>query len=99
MSFFDGAGNALSLPLTYVQSGTNTSASTITQTIAAGSTLVVLTQGNSTGATVVGSAQLTTTGNISGFTRDRASGLGVPTAHEWYRLGFKPAAKRTQALT
>jgi hypothetical protein len=67
MSFFDGAGNALSLPLTYVQSGTNTSASTITQTIAAGSTLVVLTQGNSTGATVVGSAQLTTTGNISGF--------------------------------
>jgi hypothetical protein len=50
-----------------VQSGTATTASTITQTITAGGTLVVLTQGNNTGASLVGSAQLTDTGNVSGF--------------------------------
>jgi hypothetical protein len=67
LGFFDNDGNALSLPLTFVQSGTATTASTITQTIMAGGTLVVLTQGNNTGASLVGSAQLTATGNVSGF--------------------------------
>jgi M6 family metalloprotease-like protein len=67
LSFFDNNGNALSLPLTFVQSGTATTASTLSQTIAAGATLVILTQGNNAGASVVGSAQLSTTGNISGF--------------------------------
>jgi hypothetical protein len=67
LGFFDNDGNALSLPLTFVQSGTATTASTITQTIIAGGTLVVLTQGNNTGASLVGSAQLTATGNVSGF--------------------------------
>jgi hypothetical protein len=67
LSFFGDGGNALSLPLKFVQSGTITNASTITQTIAAGGTLVVLTQGNNAGATVAGSVQLTTAGGISGF--------------------------------
>jgi len=67
LSFFDDNGSALSLPLTFLQSGTTTTASTLTQTIAAGASLVVLTQGNDTGASVVGSAQLTTTGNVGGF--------------------------------
>ena len=40
---------------------------TITQTIAAGGTLVLLTEGNNAAATVAGSVQLTTTGSISGF--------------------------------
>jgi hypothetical protein len=67
LSFFDNNGTALSLPLTFMQSGTPTTASTISQTVAAGATLVILTQGNNAGASVVGSAQLTTTGNVSGF--------------------------------
>jgi len=66
LSFFDDNGNALSLPLTFVQSGIITMDSTLSQTIAAGATSVILTQGNNTAASV-GSAQLTTTGNVSGF--------------------------------
>jgi hypothetical protein len=67
LSFFDNNGNALSLPLIFVQSGATTTASTLSQTIAADATLVILTQGNNAGASVVGSAQLSATGNISGF--------------------------------
>jgi pimeloyl-ACP methyl ester carboxylesterase len=67
LSFFDNTGNALSLPLTFVQSGTATTASAVSQTITAGGTLVVLTQGANAGASLVGSAQLTTTGTVSGF--------------------------------
>jgi hypothetical protein len=67
LSLFDNNGNALSLPLTFVQSGGTTTASTLSQTIAAGATLVILAQGNNAGASVVGSAQLTTSGNIGGF--------------------------------
>jgi hypothetical protein len=78
LGFFDNNGNALSLPLSFVQSGTATTASTITQTITAGGTLVVVTQGSDTGASLVGSAQLTTTGNVSGFAVFRYN----PTGHE-----------------
>jgi hypothetical protein len=67
LSFFDDSGNALSLPLTFVQSGATMTASTTSQTIAAGATLVVLTEGTNAGASVVGSAQLTSGGNVSGF--------------------------------
>jgi len=68
LSFFDDNGNALSLPLTFVQSANmTTTASTLTQAITAGATLVILTQGSNAGASLVGSAQLTTTGTVSGF--------------------------------
>ena len=67
LSFFDNSGNALSLPLTLVQSGTTMTASTLTQTIAAGATLIILTQGPNAAASVVGSAQLTTNGSVGGF--------------------------------
>ncbi len=66
LSFFDNNGNPLALPLTFVQSGAATTATGISQTIAAGATLVILTEGSNANA-AVGSAQLTTTGNISGF--------------------------------
>jgi hypothetical protein len=65
LSFFDNNGNALSLPVTLVQSGTATTTPTLTETIAAGATLIVQTQSNATAA--VGSAQLRTDGNIGGF--------------------------------
>jgi hypothetical protein len=67
LSFFDNNGNALSLPLTFVQPGATMTVPTISPTIAAGATLVILTQGSNAGATLVGSAQLTTTGNVGGF--------------------------------
>src|SRR5438132_5230265 len=65
LSFFDDNGNSMSLPLTFVQSGA-TIASTISHTIPAGAMLVIITQGNNA-VTSVGSAQLTTTGNVDGF--------------------------------
>jgi len=67
LSFFDNSGNALSLPLTFVQTGVTTTTSTLSQTIAADATLVILTQGNNAGPSVVGSAQLSSTGNVGGF--------------------------------
>jgi minor extracellular serine protease Vpr len=63
LSFFDQNGNALSVPLV----GAGAPTSTFTQTLAAGSMLVVQTQANDAAGGIVGSAQLTTTGNISGF--------------------------------
>jgi len=64
LSLFDNNGHALPLPLTLVQSGTITTASTLTKTIGAGATLVIL----ATGQTLAtGSAQLATVGNVTGF--------------------------------
>ena len=67
LKFFDPNGNALSLPLSYPQSssGPITQAPSVTQTIAAGATLVVQSGGAPT--LLTGSAQLTTSGNVSGF--------------------------------
>jgi hypothetical protein len=67
LNFFDNNGVALSLPLTFVQSGATTNGSIVSKIIAGGATLVILTQGSNAGASVVGSAQLTTTGSVSGF--------------------------------
>ena len=67
LSFFDENGIALPVPLLLPQSGTNVTTSALTQTLAAGAMLVVNTQAQDALALVIGSAQLTTTGNISGF--------------------------------
>jgi hypothetical protein len=67
LSFFDDNGYALSWPLTFLQSGTAITAPAITETLGAGATLVVLTKGNSSGTSVVGSARLMTDGTVSGF--------------------------------
>ena len=67
LSFFGDDGSALSLPLTIVQSGTATTTSSLTQTIAPGNQLVIVTSTADPQISVEGSAQLTTTGNIGGF--------------------------------
>jgi hypothetical protein len=67
LSFFDNNGSPLALPLKFVQSGATMTAPAVSQTIAAGATLTIQTEGSYVGASVVGSAQLTTAGNISGF--------------------------------
>jgi len=65
--FTDDHGNALPLPLSYPQTGATFTQTSVNETIAAGATLVVVTQGPATGITATGSAQLVTNGNISGF--------------------------------
>ncbi len=67
LSFFtDQTGIAQPLPLTFPQGNiAATSATSVTQTLAPGATLIIV----STGAPqlITGSAQLTSTGNVSGF--------------------------------
>lgn len=68
LSFFDDNGAAATLPLSLPQTGaTLASAPTFQQTIAAGATLIVESEGPSTLAGITGSAQLETSGNVSGF--------------------------------
>ena len=55
----------MSLPLTLPQGGAATTASSISQTIAPGASLWI--QSAAAGALLAGSAQLTTTGNVSGY--------------------------------
>ena len=68
LSFYDDNGNPVSLPLTFEDTGTNSTTATVNETIAAGATLVIATNAKSNGALVTGSAELTSTGgNTSGF--------------------------------
>jgi hypothetical protein len=66
LSFVDENGIALGVPL-LLPSGTTMTTSALTQTLAAGAMLVVETDAQDSPTPVVGSAQLTTTGNIGGF--------------------------------
>jgi hypothetical protein len=73
LRFLDPNGNPLPLPISFPQAGAAVStASSVTQTLAAGATLLI----QSTGAPTLltGSAQLTTTGNVSGFVIFRHNG-------------------------
>ena len=67
LSFFGDDGSPLSLPLNFPQTGATVTESSVSQTLAAGATLVVVTQGLASGASVEGSAQLSTDGNVNGF--------------------------------
>jgi hypothetical protein len=64
LSFSDDKGNALSLPLTLVQTGQAVTTATLSRTVAGGASLVIVTQASTA---LVGSAQLTTGGNVRGF--------------------------------
>ena len=67
LSFYDPSGHSQALPVSYPQVGpTITSASSITQNLAAGASLTVLSAGTPA-LLAEGSAQLTTSGNVSGF--------------------------------
>jgi len=67
LSFVDENGVALPVPLLLPQSSTSMRTSALTQTLAAGAMLVVNANQQDSSVPVAGSAQLTTTGNISGF--------------------------------
>ena len=75
LSFYnDQTGTPMSLPLSFPQpsGGTDTSASSVTKTLAAGATLVIVSSGAP--QLLTGSAQLSTTGNVSGFVIFRHNG-------------------------
>jgi hypothetical protein len=67
--FADVTGTPLLLPITFPQPGVgaDTTASSVDQTLATGATLLVLSTGPSSSPLTIGSAQLTTDGNVGGF--------------------------------
>ena len=67
LNFFGDDGSRLSLPLSFPQTGVTLTETLVNQAIPAGGTLVIVTQGQNSGAVVTGSAQLSTNGNVSGF--------------------------------
>ncbi len=67
LSFFADDGSPLSLPLSFPQTGATATQSWFMRGIPAGATLIVVTPGPVSANLVTGSAQLTTTGNVSGF--------------------------------
>jgi hypothetical protein len=66
LALFDDGGSPLPLSLSFPQSGTNSAASSVDQNLA-GATLLVEASGPLANPVVIGSAQLTTSGNIGGF--------------------------------
>jgi hypothetical protein len=66
LSFFDDAGNPLSLPLTYLQTGVTATAATVTKTLANGATLAIQAQGLDA-QVALGSAQLTSDFGANAF--------------------------------
>ena len=67
LSFFDDFGTPLMMSMTFPQTGAVSNSTTVTQTLAAGASLILETNGQDRYRAVTGSAQLTTTGNVSGF--------------------------------
>jgi hypothetical protein len=67
LSFFDDFGNPLQVPMTFPQTGAASESTTVTETLAAGGSLIIETNGNDNYRSVSGSALLTATGNVSGF--------------------------------
>lgn len=68
LSFFGDNGDPVSLPLIFTDSGETTTTATVSETIAAGATLIIATSAKSNAALVTGSAELTSQGgNTSGF--------------------------------
>ena len=68
LNYFDNGGAALTVPMSFPQTATTATANSVTQTLAANASLVIVTQGDN-GATVSteGWAQLQSPGNVSGF--------------------------------
>jgi hypothetical protein len=66
--FADVTGAPLALPLSFPQTGTGSTASSVSQSLAAGASLLIQSAAPlSNPAPTIGSAQLTTTGNVGGF--------------------------------
>jgi hypothetical protein len=64
LNFLDEQGNPMALPLLFPQTGVVNTVSSVSQTLPAGASLLIQTQGQ---VSQVGSARLTTAGAVSGF--------------------------------
>jgi len=67
LSFFDDFGTPLQISMTLPQTGAVANSTTVTETLAAGGSLIIETNGHDNFKSVSGSAVLTTTGTVSGF--------------------------------
>lgn len=67
LEFLDDAGNLLELPLLFPQTGVTKTASSLTLSLSAGSSMLIQTQAGSGQPARVGSAQLTASGSVGGF--------------------------------
>jgi hypothetical protein len=67
LSFFGDQGSAVSLPLSFPQIGSTSTANNVNQSIPAGGSLIVVVQDAGGAISTTGSAVLTTTGNVGGF--------------------------------
>jgi hypothetical protein len=67
LSFIGDSGSAVSLPLSFPQTGTVSTASSVNKSIPAGGSLMVVAQDLGGPITTSGSAVFTTTGNVGGF--------------------------------
>jgi hypothetical protein len=67
LSFFDDSGTPLAMSLMFPQTGAVSDSTTVTETLAAGASWIIQTDGVDSYKSVTGSALLTTTGNVSGF--------------------------------
>jgi hypothetical protein len=67
LNFFADSGAAQSLPLTILEGGATSTASSIAQTIGANASVWIQSAAPAVGALLSGSAVLTTTGNVSGY--------------------------------
>jgi hypothetical protein len=74
LNFLDEQGNPMTLPLLFPQTGIVSSAPSVSQTLAAGASLIIQTQGLTAQVSKVGSAHLTTNGAVSGFAIFQNSG-------------------------
>jgi beta-glucanase (GH16 family) len=66
LNFYGDDGSAVSLPLSFPQTGATSTATNVSQSIAAGASLIVVLQ-DGAASTTTGSAVLTTAGNVGGF--------------------------------
>lgn len=74
LDFFDDPGNAMTLPLLFPQTGVTSNQASVSQTLAAGASLLIQTQGSASQPSQVGSARLTATGAVDGFAVFQSSG-------------------------
>lgn len=67
LNFYAEDGSPLQVPLLFPQTGTNATTASLVETLAPGGMLVIDIQSNGALPSVVGSAKLTTSGNVNGF--------------------------------
>lgn len=105
LSFYDGNGNPLAIPMTYPQTGATSSAASLKPTLAPGQTLIMQTQGQDSVSSIAGSAVLTSTGDVGGYAIFRLDSSGqegtVPLETRnatSYVLGFDNTSGRVTGL-